>query len=297
MWLTKKYYYASVWEWAVLILAFTVLFVYVYGQLTAPNLEKYTAQHREMLTWIAAQDVLNTAKNGDVVLLAGDTHGERTCRWCAGTMFSHVGVLFWEKHPVTGEDILYIFDCDLGQGTKEGVRVMPLWDKLHRYKGMRVGALKKLIVHPPRSQPSREEFVNLLPKYTPVEFDNRIATWWTANYGWLYRLIKNPQTMFCSELVASVYQDLGILQKDKVPAWYNPGDFYRSRLNFEEGYSFGETLFFEFPKSQTQSIVDASLPVETGMAEFVGGDFSVLPGMEWMTAAGDSPDSGETSDE
>jgi len=296
MWLKKKYYYVTVWEWMILILALTVLIVYVYGQLTAPNLEKYISKNRDGVKWISVQDALKIPENGAVVLLSGDTHGERTCRWCTGTMFSHVGVLFWEKHPVTGEDILYVFDCDLGQGTKEGVRVMPLRDKLHRYKGMRVGAIKNLIVHPSKKRPTREDFVGLFPKYTPIEFDNKIATWWFANWNSIYNLVKNPGQMFCSELVASVYQDLCILQKDRVPAWYHPGDFHRSRLNYEEGYSLGETLFFEFPKETTRQVVESSAPVETGMADIFQGDFSVLPGMEWL--AEDSPDPSQTlSDE
>lgn len=282
-WLTKKYYYVTVWEWMVLILALIILFLYICSQTRAPNLERYVSKNRDNLTWITVNDVLRDANNGDVVLLSGDTHGERTCRWCTNSIFSHVGVLFWEMHPVTMENILYVFDCDLGQKTKEGVRVMPLRDKLHRYKGMRIGALKKMIVHSPATRPTRDDFVNLLPKYTPIVFDNVIATWWVADWMWLYKMVKNPKTMFCGELVASVFQDLNILKKDRVPAWYIPGDFHRNRLWLEEGYSFGETMFFEFPIDQTKHIVESSLPVETGMDEFIGGDYSILPGMaDWL---------------
>jgi hypothetical protein len=281
-WFAKKYYYVTIWEWCILILALSVLILYVYGQSTAPNLEKYVDRNKHSLSWITVQKAFDIAENGDVVLLAGDTKGEKTCRWCTGTIFSHVGVLFWETHPVTGERILYVFECDLGQGTKAGVRVIPLRDKLHRYKGMRIGGLKKMIVYSPHPRPNRDDFVKLFPKYTPIEFDNKIATWWVANWKWLYNLVKDQKTMFCSELVTSVFQDLNIIKKDRVPAWYHPGDFHKNRLRLEDGYSFGETLIFEFPKSQTQLIVDSSLPVETGMAEFIGGDYTVLPGMEWL---------------
>ncbi len=287
--LTKKYHYVTVWEWAMLILALLILIMYVYGQLTSPNLEKYVLRNRDTLRWISIQKALSIAENGDIILMAGNTHGEKTCRWCSGTMFSHVGVLFWEVHPVTGERILYIFDCDLGQGTKEGVRVMPLRDKLHRYKGMRIAVLKKMIVHPPVTRPTRDNFVALFSKYIPIEFDNRIITWWVADWGWLYRLIKNPKTMFCSEFIASIFQDLNILQRDHVPAWYHPGDFYKNRLRLEEGYAFGESMFFEFSKSQMQGIINALLPSEIGMSEFIGGDISVLPGMEWLMEKSPKP--------
>src|SRR5690606_7754369 len=125
-------------------------------------------------------------QNGDIILLSGDTPGEKTCRWCTGTIFSHVGFLFREKHPVTGEDIPYVLDCDLGQKTKSGVRVLPLRDKLHRYKGFRSGAVKKLIVKKDSSRPSIEDIVRVIAKYTPIEFDNNVLSWWVSGIPSLY---------------------------------------------------------------------------------------------------------------
>ena len=123
-----------------IIAIFIIIVIYIYIQKTAPNIEKYISNHTE-LKW--NNDLIEKGDNGDIILLAGDTPGEKTCRWCTGSIFSHVGFLFREIHPETKEDILYITDCDIGQGTKEGSRVMVLSDKLKRYKGFKIGAIKK----------------------------------------------------------------------------------------------------------------------------------------------------------
>jgi hypothetical protein len=165
-------------------------------------------------------------------------------------MFSHVGFLFRENHPETGEDIVYILDCDVGQGAREGVRVMRLIDKLHRYKGYRVAAIKKLI----GPRPTLQSILDLIAKYQKIEFDHRIVTWWVSSVSFLYRRLKNPKTMFCSEFVSCIYQDLSILKKNRVAASYHPGDFHRNRLHFAPGYSLGATEFFRFPRSQTEGL-------------------------------------------
>lgn len=257
----------------VIVLFFSVILLYVFGQIASPNIDRYLSKNNIIPKNLS--HVFDNAENGDIILMSGGTPGEKTCKFCTRSIFSHVGILFWEKHPVTKEDILYIFDCDLGQGMKDGVRVMPLLDKLHRYKGMRFGALIKL----QGKRPTRDDFVRLIPQYISTDFDHKIATWWFASISPLHKLVKNPKKMFCSELVASIYQDLGIVKKDRNPSFYSPRNFHKSELNFEKGYSLSDCTFFEFQKEETKKLVKETLPVSTGMLEFIGGDFSVLPGM------------------
>nr|QBK86261.1 MAG: permuted papain-like amidase [Marseillevirus LCMAC102] len=244
MWLTNELYYVKIWEWIIFFVSLIILLTYLYIQLTAPDLKKYV--RRNALTWLSVDDVFQKIENGDIILMAGNTVGERTCRKFADSVFSHVGLLFREIHPETGVDIVYIWDCDLGQKSKEGVRVMPLRDKLRRYKGYRIAALKKLVVSSPAKRPTQEDIIGVFPKYVEKKFDNKILSWWVANWGWMYDKVKNPNTMFCSELVAATLQDLGILKKNKVSAWYHPGNFDRATLDLESGYSYKSTFFFNF---------------------------------------------------
>ena len=218
-----------------LIVVSLIIVTYIYMQKTAPNIEKYIQQNSTNFA-----DLLGD--NGDIILLSGDTPGERTCRWCTGSIFSHVGFLFREIHPETKEDILYITDCDIGQGTKEGSRVMVLSDKLKRYKGFKIGAIKKL----QGRRPTTEEIMNVVSKYTHTDFDHIIATWWVADVDFLYYMVKNNKKMFCGEYVAKLMKELNILKKEGHPAGYVPRDFDLNKLNLEDGYSYGETTFFRF---------------------------------------------------
>ena len=266
-----KYIYIII---LVVVLFFSIIAIYAFGQIAAPNIERYVSKYGK-ITPNNIRHVFDNAENGDILLMSGSTPGEKTCKFFTRSIFSHVGILFWEKHPVTKEDVLYIFDSDIGQGTKEGVRILPLHDKLHRYKGTRIGALVKL----QGKRPTRDDFIRLIPKYISMGFDHKIVTWWVASIPPLYKLVKNPKKMFCSELVASIYQDMGIIKKDRVPSFYSPRNFQKSELNFEDGYSLSGCEYFEFQKEETEKLVNEFLPVSTGMLEFVGGDFSVLPGM------------------
>lgn len=257
--LTRKIYHVEIWLWILFFLFLSVIIFYIYIQYSAPNISKISIYQKKSL-----EHVLNIADSGDIILMAGDTRGERTCRWAAQSVFSHVGLLFREKHPVTNENVLYIWDCDLGQRSKDGVRVMPLRDKLLSYKGFRTAAIKKI------NKPlSSEEIVKLIPKYLSLKFDSRIITWWVANKnrdgGWLYRKNKNPKEIFCSELVASTLMDLGVISDDRVPAYYSPGDFERNNLNFIYGYSYGPLIYFDFPEDQVKKIIDKSKPISTGL--------------------------------
>jgi hypothetical protein len=245
-----KYLNLNLFEWTIFIIALLLIFFYFYMLASAPKIETYVEKNESSLNWLSYNDILTEVENGDLILLAGDTRGEKLCRWFPGSIFSHVGLLFREKHKETGEDRVYIWDCDLGQGYKDGIRLALLDNKIRRYKGFRIGALKKLKVKAGKERPTAQDILRLYEKYENLDFDHLIATWFLADYPKLYNLAKDPQKVFCGEMVAEALQGLGIVQKDRVPAWYVPGDFHRpeGRLHLEEGYEYGTTYFFRFPE-------------------------------------------------
>nr|QBK85701.1 MAG: permuted papain-like amidase [Marseillevirus LCMAC101] len=249
-----RYLNLNLFEWLIFIIALLLILFYFYILASAPKIEAYVKKNEKYLNWLNYEDILNEVENGDLILLAGDTHGEKLCRWFPGSIFSHMGLLIREKQKETGEDRVYIWDCDLGQGYKEGVRMSLLDNKIRRYKGFRIGALKKLKVSPGQQRPNSQDIVELYQKYKDLDFDHVIATWFLADYPKLYKLAKNPEKVFCGEMVAEALQELGIMKKDRVPAWYVPGDFYRpaDRLHLEDGYEYGTTYFFRFPDIQTE---------------------------------------------
>jgi hypothetical protein len=249
--------YIKIWQWFIFIFAIIILIIFGLCQFRYPNIESYISSNN--LTFIEMNNIFNEIENGDIILLTGDTFGEKVCKWYTDDIFSHVGLLFREINPETQENIIYILESDIGQGSKNGVRIISLKDKLSKYKGVKIGAIKKLVIENSFdsngiikrvSPPTYNDIINIINNYVSMSFDEKIITWWISEYPILYKLIKNQNTIFCSELVAGVYQNLNIIKKDKQPAFYCPGDFNKGRLNFEDGYFLGETKFFNFTEEK-----------------------------------------------
>ena len=205
----SEYSYFNLIKWIFILICFIILVIAGLCYFRSPDIERYISDNSNHITHISLGDVIKEVDNGDIIFFTGTTFGEKSCKWFIGSIFSHIGFLFREKHPTTQEDIVYIFECDLGQVSKEGVRIMSLKDKLSRYPGLRIGAIKKLIVAEGNERPKLYDILGLVKKYENIKFDHKIITWWVSNYPKIYNIFKNPETMFCSELVAGVYQDLG----------------------------------------------------------------------------------------
>lgn len=264
-----RYLNLNLFEWLIFAISIFLILFYFYILASAPKIEDYVKKNEKRLNWLEYEDMLNEVENGDLILLAGDTHGEKLCRKFPDSIFSHVGVAYREKHHETGEDKVYIWDCDLGQGYKEGVRMSLLDNKIQRYQGFRIGALKKLKVKSGNQRPKTQDIVDLYQKYKDLEFDHVIATWFLADYPKLYKLAKDPEKVFCGEMVAGVLQDLGVMKKDRFPAWYVPGDFHRpeSRLHLEDGYEYGTTYFFRLPEPEKRTKTESQLSDEIPLPE------------------------------
>lgn len=188
---------------------------------------------------ITLAQMAKIANNGDLLFLSGSSPSEKFCKKVISSPFTHVGILFREKHPETGEDILYIFDSDIGQSSKEGVRIMPLKQKLIKYKGYKIGGLKRLIILDKLSRPTTQNILDIVPKYLDKKFDSKLFWRWIG-------IINNSEGVFCSELTALILQDLKILEPNKPASSYSPKDFENNNLDLTKGYSYGNTLLFSF---------------------------------------------------
>ena len=232
------------YEWAILITIVTITVSYVVIQMRAChsyNLKSYIAKNKDTLKWSSLENVLECVDNGDLIFMAGDTRGERICRWCTGSMFSHVGMLFREKNS-NDEDVVYIWEADLGQSTKDGPRVIKLTDKLNKYKGFRYFAYRSLNIIPGCStkRPKLEDILSIINEYGTYDFDDTMMKWWVSEkFKFLLPLFKDTNKVFCSELIALTMQRLGMIDDNKIPEWYSPESFvsYVSGLKFQYNYS------------------------------------------------------------
>lgn len=163
-------------------------------------------------------------------------------------MFSHVGMLFREQHPVTGKNILYVWDSDLGQQTKDGPRVLELEKKLERYHGYPYLMWRRLN----GKRPSTQSILNVVAEYQDLDFDHKILSWWVSTSPLLYRAVKSKDKVFCSELVAMTMQhpSVDMLDQNLFPAWYSPGTFAQDNIpGLKKNYSYSSRRFVKFRES------------------------------------------------
>jgi hypothetical protein len=252
----KKYFGLNILEWVVLTVLLIIMAIYIRMLWSAPNLEKYVKKHQNSLNWISYNNLMQNAKNGDLLFMAGNSRGEKSVRWASGSIFSHCGLLFRENHPETGEDILYIWEADLGQRSKDGPRVMKVEDKIKYYHGFPYMMWRSLetkeIGGKKQSRPSTEDIGKCVKKYGDYDFDDRMYTWIFSNSDTLHNIFKNEDKIFCSELVAMTLQDLNILKRTEKPSWFSPGTFAEGLSdiegNMKDGYFYSAKRFIDTKK-------------------------------------------------
>jgi len=215
----------SWWEWTILVVTIVVITGLLWAYFGAPNIENYF-KNNSNLKKTSLKNFLEKADNGDIILMAGNTRGERACRWASSSIFSHCGMLFREKHPETKEDILYVWEADIGQGSKKGPRIMPVKDKLQRYRGFKILGWKPLDA---LKRPGLDRILQIVKKHSKKSLDSQMWPWVWGKLGslTLSRWSKDPQRVFCSELLAMTLQDLEMIPKNRSPYLYSPQDFHR----------------------------------------------------------------------
>ena len=230
------------WEWLILILVLVIVGGLLWAYFGARDIEVHLSQNPN-LPQATLKEFYDKADNGDLILLAGDTRGERSCKWATGSVFSHVGMLFRESHPDTKEDVLYIWEADIGQGSRKGPRVMFLKDKLQRYKGLKVFGWRQLI----GPRPLTERILELVPRYSKMTLDSQMWPWILSSSLPLSRWSKNSKKVFCSELLTMTLQDLKMLDPKETPHRYSPQDFHQTEvLGLLPQWNYSKTTFVRF---------------------------------------------------
>jgi hypothetical protein len=240
--LFTKYCGLYIIEWIVIIILTIILIYYIIIQKTAPNLQQYIDTHKLSLNWISYNDLLTNADNGDLLFMAGDTYGERTCRYFTKSVYSHVGMLFREIDPENDKSMLYIWESDLGQGSKDGPRILKLSDKLKRYHGFPYVMWRRM----ESNRPSTQNIMNVVEKYKDYNFDNNMLSW-MMNDSMIYNMIKNDG-IFCSELIALTMQHINMLEKDKKATWYSPQSFVEGISGLKKDFFYGPKYYIEIEK-------------------------------------------------
>jgi ABC-type amino acid transport substrate-binding protein len=211
------------------------------------------------------EDVEALLQTGDIVLfgLYYEPIGENTL----ATNWTHVGMIFrlpgnpspllWESTPLKN-----VPDKDLGI-EKAGAQVVYLKDRLKAYdtdvyairflKAARDASMIKLLFR-------FIDYAHALPFPSELNVVRKVIQ--AKIFSRFYRPKKHYKNIFCSELVAESYIQMGLLPESPPPSSYVPADFSaRKKLPFLKGAYLSGEVMIKIPKVQ----VEPSQPIIGGM--------------------------------
>jgi hypothetical protein len=177
----------------------------------------------------------------DLVLFSGGGFFSRLIKFFTRSNISHIGIIITDKE----NGICYIMESTTMSpiSNKRGVQINLAKDVILNYKGgIFIKPLNSFTVSKEISNKLKEIRRQLNGRPYERNFWELAKSEIDITFGKLFRNKPSMKSVFCSELVAHIYKELGIL-KGSLPAnEYTPADF----MDMEDGklnppYTFGET--------------------------------------------------------
>ena len=177
---------------------------------------------------LTLEDAVATAATGDIWLFRGRKLGDVAIRAVTNSPVNHVGMavaiddlppLLW--HAELGRSLPDVWTGERQRGVQLHVLrdAVKMWDE--RY-GQRAW------VRQLRGEVERHHEDRLMEAID--RFDGRafpstlgLARQWAVGR---VRRSSSLETIYCAELVATTYQDMGLLPKRRPASWYDPGKFW-----------------------------------------------------------------------
>ena len=186
-----------------------------------------------------AAAVLNVLKTGDLVLFTGQGLARGLFKWFGRTAWTHVGLVL--RGPEDTEPLLWEAGCE---GPRRGTLVVRLALRLAEFRGrMSVRCLDRplAVAQHRRLEALRQEMAE---RARPRGLLDLMGA---ADDGWLGARRDNLGDPTDAELVAEVYQSLGLLPQvahgGMLPSQYRPRHFAEGRgLELENGHALGPEL-------------------------------------------------------
>jgi len=171
---------------------------------------------------------------GDVVLFAGN----RILRWAQCSHWSHIGMV-WVKTNEDGSKEKFIFEADYGVSkgkAYDGSLMVPLKKKITEYKDGATDVAWRGLAKGTLTPELRAKIDAAVEKYKDVPFDHSLKRGFNAICDCCMCCENDDEAlhgdggkihaMFCSEILAAIYQDVGLLP---IPPFGPPADEYVPR--------------------------------------------------------------------
>jgi len=180
-----------------------------------------------MATITTAYDkIRDSLKTGDIVLFSGKGAVSQGIKRFTFSHWSHVGMVIKSKEF---DSILVWESTTLNDVTKiKGVQISPLGQRIASYRGS--VSIRKLKVK--RDKALLASLVQLRHKLRGRKYEeSEIELIKSAYDGPFGHNTEDLSSLFCSELVAEAYQQMGLLSEEKPSNEYTPADFSYKKRN------------------------------------------------------------------
>jgi hypothetical protein len=193
-------------------------------------------------------EIRGQLKTGDIVLFSGKGGISAGIKWGTLSRWSHVGMILnleeydfvtiWESTTLSN-----VADLD-HKKPRKGVQLVPLSARVNKYTGdIAIRQLEGVAF----DSGNIKELMQLRRELTGREYEqDRIELIKAAYDGPFGHNEEDLSSLFCSELVAEAYQQLGLVTKEKNSNEYTPADFSEKRgLRLLKGWLGPEVIIKE----------------------------------------------------
>lgn len=188
----------------------------------------------------------NFLDSGDLVLFANKSWSLRDkvlntpTRWLTWANWTHCGIIYKQKafNPLLFESQKCDSITDVHYSVNiSGVQCVPFLKRFFSYSG-------DVYIRKFCGTVDNSLFLDKILDYSCKPFCRnpyrlmRSISW----LNWLPKCCDDGNSMFCSELLVKIYQDLGVLSKEIEPGHYSPLDFTpngRLQYHLNQGYGWG----------------------------------------------------------
>lgn len=192
-----------------IVIIYISIYFDIFNNLKNKNLKK-----------INLEDFKKKLKTGDLLFFSENHFNHNAIKFYTNSYFSHVAIVV---KGTTEEEIsqnkIFLIEADTGGEYKSGTRILPLEKKLKNKDNLTiiVGYLSI------QDQNFSENLIlEIFDKYHNLKMDNSMISWIVSGIPFLHSKIKDPEKIFCSELIAKILIDLKILDSENLPTYYSP---------------------------------------------------------------------------
>jgi hypothetical protein len=218
-----------------------------------------------MLEIHEAADLVRT---GDLLLFRGRTLADRTIRTISNAPVNHVGVaiVIDDLPPLLLHAELSRKQLDLWTGGyHRGVQLHDLAEAVGRWRDGYAQEIWLRQLAPEVGQAEEDAALKAVARLDGVPYPatmSALGRWFKGRDGYLPQkrrgLQVRPDDAFCSEIVALVLQDMGIIHDDRKAHWYDPGTFWSGAyLPLKNGWSYGPEIAVGPPMDPNRPVPSA----------------------------------------